>query len=302
MPDEVISFLNVAPNGTYVDMTVGDGGHSILILERLSKEGRLIAFDKDINAIERSKKRCKAFKNVDFINEDFSKIKKALLELGIKEVDGIVFDLGVSSGQLDSKERGFSFLREARLDMRMDIRNEIDAYYLVNNLPYEDLFRIIKDYGEDSFAKSIARAIVNRRARSEIATTTELADLISDSIPKKFHPKKIHPATKTFQALRIEVNQELSAVQKGVRDAVSLIKKGGRVCVISFNSLEDRIVKRIFKEAEKGCVCPKEIMYCQCGKEPYLKLLTKKPSTPTDIEVDRNPRSRSAKLRVAERI
>jgi 16S rRNA (cytosine1402-N4)-methyltransferase len=304
MLDEVISFLDVVPDGIYVDMTAGDGGHSLSIIQRLSQNGRLIAFDKDMDAIEITRKRLKEVgdKNFTLINEDFSCAKESLKDLGIKEVDGFIFDLGVSSRQLDEAKRGFSFSKDARLDMRMDLRNKVDAHKLVNELSFEDLYRIIKDYGEERFAKRIARSIVQCRADGEISTTRQLADLVSGSIPKKFQPKKIHPATKTFQALRIEVNKELASLEKGVKDAAGLIKKGGRVCVISFNSLEDRIVKRIFKEGSKGCICPKEVMYCQCGREPYLKLITKKPGTPSELEIKGNPRARSAKLRAAEKI
>jgi 16S rRNA (cytosine1402-N4)-methyltransferase len=301
MPDEVISHLNIVPDGTYVDMTLGDGGHSLMIAKKLSAGGRLLAFDKDEEAIKRAGERLKdVSERVTLLNRDFSSVKGVLEELSIKEVDGFIFDLGVSSRQLDEGDRGFSFLKEAPLDMRMDKRNKIDAKKLVNDLPFEDLYRIIKEFGEERFAKRIARKIVTERAKEEIATTTKLAEIISDSIPKKLQQKKINPATKTFQALRIEVNSELTSVMKGVRDAVSLIKKGGRLVVISFHSLEDRIVKKIFREAAKGCTCPKEVIYCQCGKVPRLRLITRKPITPSELEIKRNPRARSAKLRVAE--
>ena len=302
MPHEVIDFLNIVPDGTYVDMTLGDGGHSILVLQKLSTGGRLIAFDKDQSAIARAEARFKAagFENFILVNKDFSDVKEALVDIGVAKVDGFIFDLGVSSRQLDDKKRGFSFQKDARLDMRMDLTNSIDAHYLVNNLPFEELYRIIKYYGEEKCAKRIARSIVNTRIQEEIATTTQLAEIISDSIPRKLHPKKINPATKTFQALRIEVNQELASVEKGIRGAVSLIREGGRVAAISFNSLEDRIVKRMFKEGAKGCICPKEILYCHCGKKPYLRIITKRPVAPSESEIKENPRSRSAKLRVAE--
>ena len=304
MADEVISLLNAAKDGTYVDMTMGDGGHSLLIVQRLSENGRLIAFDKDTEAVNRAKKRLAGSgkKNFTIINKDFVQVKQALKDLGIKEVDGFVFDLGVSSAQLDDARRGFSFLKEGKLDMRMDTNSKIDAAWLVNKLSFEDLSAIIKNYGEERYAKRIARAIIKEREKEEITTTKRLAAVVSDSIPKRFQPKKIHPATRTFQALRIEVNDELSSIKKGVGDAVALTKKGGRVCVISFHSLEDRIVKRIFKEGVKGCICPKKIAYCQCGIKPYLKLITRKPLTPSKLEIDKNPRARSAKLRVAERI
>jgi 16S rRNA (cytosine1402-N4)-methyltransferase len=304
MADEVISLLNLTKDGIYVDMTLGDGGHSLLIVQRLSEKGRLIAFDKDVEAVNRAKKRLTEAgrKNITIINEDFVEVKETLKDLGIKQVDGFIFDLGVSFAQLDEERRGFSFLEEGKLDMRMDVRNKIDASCLVNKLSFEDLYTIIKNYGEERYAKRIARAIINEREREEITTTKRLAAVVSDSIPKRLQPKKIHPATRTFQALRIEVNDELSSIKKGVGDAVALTKKGGRLCVISFHSLEDRIVKRIFKEGVKGCICPKNIIYCQCGIEPYLKLITRKPLTPSKLEIEKNPRARSAKLRVAERI
>lgn len=304
MADEVISLLNVVKDGIYVDMTLGDGGHSLLIVQRLSENGRLIAFDKDMEAVNRAKKRLAGTgkKNFTIINDDFAHVKKALMDLGIKEVDGFVFDLGVSSAQLDDARRGFSFLKEGKLDMRMDKSSKIDASWLVNKLSFEDLYTIIKNYGEERYAKRIAKAIINEREKEEITTTKKLAAVVSDSIPKRFQTKKIHPATRTFQALRIEVNDELNSVRIGVGDAVALTKAGGRICVISFHSLEDRIVKRIFKEGAKGCICPKNIAYCQCGIKPYLKLITKKPLTPSALEIEKNPRARSAKLRVAERI
>lgn len=305
---EIIDFLDIKPEGVYVDMTLGDGGHSILVLERLTSNGRLFAFDKDSKAIHRAEKRIfEVFRPVDkkfnLINSDFAEVKEALLEFEVKQVDGFIFDLGVSSAQLDEAQRGFSFSKSARLDMRMDTNNKIDAHYVVNNYSFLELLAIIREYGEeDRFAKKIARSIERAREEKEIGTTLELADIIYNCIPRQFHPKKIHPATKTFQALRIEVNKELDAVDRGVKDAISLLKSGGRICVITFNSLEDRIVKRIFKEGATGCVCPKQVIYCQCGKTPYLRLVTKKPLTPSEIEIKDNPRARSAKLRVAERI
>ncbi len=303
MANEIIGYLNIVPGGAYVDMTLGDGGHSAMMLKRLSKGGRLIAFDRDEQAIIRAEARLKEIGG-DFtlVNEDFAKVSDALMELGVSEVNGFIFDLGVSSQQLDDAKRGFSFSKEAKLDMRMDRRQELDAFHLVNELSFGELHKIIKEYGEERFAKRIASRIVSHRATQKITTTKALADIVSSAIPRKLHPKRIHAATKTFQALRVRVNDELGALQKGLDDAISHLSKSGRICVISFNSLEDRIVKRTFVEGTVKCECPKEVMYCRCEREPYLKIITRKPQTPSAQEVSQNPRARSAKLRIAERI
>ncbi len=306
LAEEVIDNLNITPGGVYVDMTLGDGGHSLLVIRQLSEGGRLIAFDKDDSAIARARVRIEAAEpgcgNYEFIKSDFADCISALKGRGITAVDGFIFDLGVSSPQLDEAQRGFSFSKEARLDMRMDRQGKIDAHELVNTLSQEELSLIIKKYGEERFARRIARGIIWARTEGEIVTTKQLADIIYKSVPRKFHPKRIHPATKTFQAFRIEVNNELSSVETGLNDAISFLKEGGRICAISFNSLEDRIIKRAFKKGVKGCICPKEFFYCQCGIKPYIKLVTRKPITASEEELDANPRSRSAKLRIAERI
>ncbi len=303
MSDEVIKFLGCKPGGIFVDGTVGGGGHTMGILNAIAPAGRVVGIDRDEDAIEAARQRLKDYAHrLTLARENFADIKKIMEALGIKEVDGILLDLGVSSYHLESPERGFSFRFDAPLDMRMDTRQRRSAYHVVNESSLERLTEILRDYGEERWAKRIAKAIVEKRRHGPISTTKELSDLVSSAIPKKFHPKDIHPATRTFQAIRIEVNDELDNLKRCIDDGVDLLIKGGRMVIISFHSLEDRIVKNSFKGLEKGCICPDDFPACVCGRLPKLKIITKKPVAPTEEEILRNPRGRSARLRAAERL
>jgi len=298
---EVIEALNIKENGIYVDCTLGGAGHSSEILKRLSQEGRLIGIDQDINAIKAAKKRLKGYSNVTYVHDNFYNIDHILKELNIDGVDGVLMDLGVSSYQLDTAERGFSYMKDAPLDMRMNTEDSISAYEIVNEYSEEDLFRIIRDYGEERFAKKIARNIVSSREIKPIQTTLELVDIIKRSIPIKFQQGG-HPAKKTFQAIRIEVNKELEILNKAVEDSIKNLNSGGRIAIITFHSLEDRIIKTKFKELQNPCTCPKEFPVCVCGKKPIIDIITKKPIEPSEEEKNSNSRSKSSKLRVAEKI
>ncbi|WXR62023.1 16S rRNA (cytosine(1402)-N(4))-methyltransferase RsmH [Peptostreptococcaceae bacterium AGR-M142] len=300
--DECIEGLDIKENGIYVDGTLGGGGHSIEIVKKL-KDGKLICFDQDINAINAGKERLKDYLDkVIFVHSNFVNIKREVLNLGIEKIDGFLVDLGVSSHQLDERERGFSYMQDAPLDMRMDNRNSFSAKNIINEYSLEELDRIIKLYGEERWAKRIATFIVEAREQKEIETTLELVDIIKKAIPKKARIDGPHPAKRTFQAIRIEVNEELDVIDKALVDACSIMNKGGRLCAITFHSLEDRIVKNVFKELALGCVCPKELPICQCDKEKEVKIITRKPILPSDIEIEENPRSRSAKLRIAKKL
>ena len=299
MPQECIEGLNIKPDGIYVDATTGGGGHSYLIAERLSEQGRLICFDRDDDALAAAGKRLSKFNNVTFVKSNFEHIEPVLHEMGIHEIDGILFDLGVSSYQLDNAERGFSYMQDAALDMRMDRTEGLSAYDVVNSYDRRELTRIISTYGEERYAPAIAAAIERNRP---IETTLQLADIIRGAMPAAARREKQHPAKRTFQALRIEVNGELKAEETAVAAAVRLMAKGGRIAVISFHSLEDRIVKQIFAKEVKGCTCPPDFPVCVCGNKPKLKLITKGALEATDQEKEENPRARSAKLRVAERV
>ncbi len=299
MPDECIEGLNIKPDGIYVDATTGGGGHSYLIAQRLRENGRLICFDRDDDALSAAGKRLAEFSNITFVKSNFENIYDVLHSMGINEIDGILFDLGVSSYQLDNAERGFSYMKDAPLDMRMDRSEGLSAYDVVNGYDRRELIRIISTYGEERFAPAIAAAIERNRP---IDTTLELAEIIRNAMPAAARREKQHPAKRTFQALRIEVNGELHAEEKAVADAVKLMAKGGRIAVISFHSLEDRIVKQIFAKEAKGCTCPPDFPVCVCGKKPTLKLITKGALVASDKEQTENPRARSAKLRIAERI
>ena len=299
MPQECIDGLNIKPDGIYVDATTGGGGHSYLIAERLSKKGRLICFDRDDDALAAAGKRLSKFNNVTFVKSNFEHVEQVLREMGITAIDGILFDLGVSSYQLDNAERGFSYMKDAPLDMRMDRSEGLSAYDVVNGYDRRELTRIISTYGEERFAPAITAAIERNRP---IETTLQLAEVIRNAMPAAARREKQHPAKRTFQALRIEVNGELKAEETAVAAAVGLMAKGGRIAVISFHSLEDRIVKQIFAKEAKGCTCPPDFPVCVCGKKPALKLITKGALEATDQEKEENPRSRSAKLRVAERV
>jgi len=300
--NEVLEGLRCERPGLYIDCTIGAGGHARGILNA-SPENRLIGIDWDEAAIAAASENLKEFgTRVTFVREDFSSIKRILEDLDIREVDGVLMDLGLSSIQLGSVERGFSFQMEGPLDMRMDRRKTTTAADLVNTLPPEELIRIIKTYGEERWAKRIAAAILEGRKKGPITTTRQLADIISSAVPPYYRFGRIHPATKTFQALRIAVNRELERLDIAIKDAVGFLKKGGRICVISFHSLEDRIVKETFRSMEKGCICPRGTPYCVCGLKKTVTVLTRRPITPSFAEITTNPRARSAKLRVAEKI
>lgn len=303
MLKEVIENLDIKPNGVYVDATVGGAGHSSEIAKRLDENGTLICFDKDKTAIEVSRERLKNFKcKVIFANCDFCEIKSFLNEQGITQVDGILADLGVSSYQIDEAERGFSYMHDAKLDMRMDTTQKLSAWEIVNRYPEKDLLKILYDYGEESFAKSIVRNIIANRTIKPINTTGDLVKIIEMSVPKKTLHKGGSVAKKTFQALRIETNGELDSLKTGLEDMISLLKPTGRICIITFHSLEDRIVKNSFAEHATDCICPKELPVCVCGHKADLKLVSKKPIVPSEEEIKINSRSASSKLRVAEKI
>jgi len=297
--EECIDALNIKEDGIYVDCTLGGAGHSNEILKKLSSKGRLIGIDQDLDALNAAKERLKNYENVTFVHNNFYNIKEILEELKIEKIDGVLMDLGVSSYQLDEAERGFSYMKDAPLDMRMNRENSFSAYNVVNDYSEEELSDVIKSFGEEKFAKRIANFIVNRRP---INTTVELADIIIAAIPAKFRREGGHPAKRTFQAIRIEVNKELTILNKTIEDAVEALNKDGRIAIITFHSLEDRIVKIKFKELQDPCTCPKELPMCVCGKTPIIKLISKKPIEPSLEEKDLNSRSKSAKLRVAEKI
>lgn len=300
--NETIEGLNIKPDGIYADGTLGGAGHSYQIASKLNGLGRLIGFDQDEDAITASTERLKEFKNVTIVRSNYRNMKEELNNRGIEKVDGILLDLGVSSYQLDTVSRGFSYKEEAPLDMRMDNRNEVTARDIVNNYSQGDLFRIIRDYGEDKFAANIAKHIVMNREIKPIETTTELAEIIKAAIPMKFRKQGGHPAKQTFQAIRIELNSELSVLKESLMDMIDLLNPNGRICIITFHSLEDRIVKNIFKEAEDPCTCPKNFPTCVCGKKSKGKVITRKPILPSEEELKLNSRSKSAKLRIFEKI
>lgn len=300
--NETIEGLNIKPDGIYADGTLGGAGHSFQIASKLNGLGRLIGFDQDEDAITASTERLKEFKNVTIVRSNYRNMKEELNNRGIEKVDGILLDLGVSSYQLDTVSRGFSYKEEAPLDMRMDNRNEVTARDIVNNYSQGDLFRIIRDYGEDKFAANIAKHIVMNREAKPIETTTELAEIVKAAIPMKFRKQGGHPAKQTFQAIRIELNSELSVLKESLMDMIDLLNPNGRICIITFHSLEDRIVKNIFKEAEDPCTCPKNFPTCVCGKKSKGKVITRKPILPSEEELKLNLRSKSAKLRIFEKI
>lgn len=302
MPDECIDALNIKPDGIYVDGTLGGGGHSERIAERLTS-GKLICIDRDEDAISAASARLEKYKDkIVFVHDNFANIKNILENLSVPGIDGIMFDLGVSSYQLDTAERGFSYNMDAPLDMRMDVSSPLSAYDVVNSYPEPELKRIIYEYGEEQNAPRIARAIVERRLESPIKTTFELVDVIKSVAPKKDLAHGHHPAKQTFQAIRIEVNGELSVIAPALEDAVNALNAGGRIAVITFHSLEDRAVKQVFARLEKGCTCPPDFPVCVCGKKPLIKSLFRKPVLPSEDELSENRRSHSAKLRAAEKI
>ncbi|MFA7405134.1 MAG: 16S rRNA (cytosine(1402)-N(4))-methyltransferase RsmH [Pelobacteraceae bacterium] len=302
LPDEVIRFLEPADGKTYLDGTLGGGGHAALILEKAPK-AVLVGIDRDQAALAAAGTLLAAYgDSIRLVHGDFAGVAGHLSALGIPALDGFILDLGVSSHQLDTRERGFSFQLDAPLDMRMDTSCGETAADLVNGLPEQELERIISDFGEERWAKRIASFIVKARAESLITTTFRLVDIIKGAVPKAKWDERIHPATRTFQALRIAVNSELESLERGMRDALDLLKPGGRGVIISFHSLEDRIVKHIFREYAEGCTCPRQFPICVCGKQPRVKVLTTRPVTATAEETEGNPRARSAKLRAIEKL
>lgn len=299
---ECIHGLNIVPDGIYVDGTMGGAGHSSEIAARLGPKGLLVGIDQDTNALEASRQRLQEFSNVKYIHDNFGNIKQALTECGIEQVDGILLDLGVSSHQLDVPERGFSYMNDAPLDMRMNQEGMLTAKEIVNGYTKTNLERIIREYGEDKWASRIAEFIVRARGEKEIDTTFELVDIIKAAIPASARRDGPHPAKRTFQAIRIEVNKELEILEEAVRDCLETLKPGGRLCVITFHSLEDRIVKNVYKEMANPCVCPPDFPVCVCGKKPQIKIINKKPIVSNAQELAYNPRARSAKLRIAEKL
>ena len=299
---ECIDGLNIKPDGIYVDGTLGGAGHSSQIAARLTT-GCLIGIDRDQVALAAAGERLAPCKDrVTLVHSNFSEVKQVLQDLGIPGVDGILLDLGVSSPQLDDGQRGFSYMADAPLDMRMNRSDALSAFEVVNQWSYEELKRILFDYGEERYAPKIAAAICNRREAKPIETTLELVDVIRGAMPAAALREKQHPAKRSFQAIRIAVNDELGAVEKVMRDAIDCLNPGGRLAIITFHSLEDRIVKNGMAEAAKGCTCPPNFPVCVCGKKPKVRLITRKPIVSGEEELERNPRARSAKLRVCEKI
>ncbi len=299
---ETVEALAVRPDGVYIDGTVGGGGHSEQIARRLTS-GRLIGLDQDETALRAARGRLAPWAGrVTLLHRNFRELGAALAELGVDTVDGMVFDLGVSSPQLDDGARGFSYLTDAPLDMRMDASARLTAWEAVNHWSEERLRRVLYDYGEERYAPRIAAAVARRREKAPIDTTLELVEVVKRAMPPQALREKQHPAKRTFQALRIAVNDELSALETLMGEVVELLRPGGRLAVITFHSLEDRIVKSAMQEAAKGCVCPPDFPVCVCGRRPKLRILTKKPILPSEEEMEQNPRARSAKLRAAERI
>lgn len=303
MLDECLEGLNIKADGTYVDGTVGGAGHSIEIVKRLSENGRLICVDKDEDALKAAGERLAPYKDrVTFIHDDYKNLVNELDSIGVGKVDGILLDLGVSSYQLDNAERGFSYMKDAPLDMRMDRSQRISAHEVVNGYTESELARILFDYGEEKLARQIARNIVRARSEKPIETTLELAKIVEDTYPAKTRWKFGHPAKRTFQAIRIEVNDELSSLGEAVTAMARRLEKGGRMAVITFHSLEDRIVKSAFKELSLACTCPPDFPVCVCGKVQEVELVNKKPITASEEELENNSRSQSAKLRVIEKL
>lgn len=299
--EEVIEGLHIRPEGTYVDGTLGGGGHSFHILQRLNDQGRLIGIDQDDAAVAAAGERLEGFTNVTIVRDNYCNIGRVLEELGINEVDGILLDLGVSSYQLDTPERGFSYNSDSPLDMRMDTRGSKTAADIVNGYPTDELARVIRTYGEEKYAASIAKHITAAREGGPIKTTGELVEIIRSSMPAKELRKAGHPAKQTFQALRIELNNELKVLTDTLETMIDILAPGGRIAVITFHSLEDRTVKNIFRTAENPCICPPDFPVCTCGRRSKGKVITRKPVIPSEAEMEDNPRSKSAKLRIFEK-
>lgn len=302
LQQEAVEQLNIKADGIYVDCTFGRGGHSLKILEKLSQKGHLYAFDQDAEAAQHAEKHFSQFSNFTFIHENFKRLKEILADMNVEKVNGILFDLGVSSPQLDESERGFSYQHDAPLDMRMDRRSTLTASQIVNEWPYEKLVSIFFQYGEEKFSKQIARKIKHARQRKRIETTGELVEIIKDAIPAPARRTGGHPAKRIFQALRIAVNDELNAFESALKQSIDMLESAGRIAVITFHSLEDRICKTIFKEASQGPALPRGIPVVPECYRPTLKVITKKPIVPSEEEIKANRRARSAKLRVAEKI
>ena len=300
--NESIENLNIKPDGIYVDGTMGGAGHSLEIAKRLSKKGMLIGIDRDEEALAVAKERLKEFSNVKYVHDNHDNIYEIIKNLELDGVDGILLDLGVSSYQIDEKTRGFTYMDDGPLDMRMDKSQDLTAEYIVNNYKEQDLARIIFEYGEEKFSKKIARNICEYRKNKKIETTSELVKIIEKSIPGKFREKNSHPAKRTFQAIRIEVNNEIEPLYNTIKNSINALKSKGRLCVITFHSLEDRAVKKAYVDSEGKCTCPKDLPYCVCGNISFGKIVNKKPILPTEKEMQENSRSRSAKLRVFEKI
>lgn len=300
--EETISNLNIKPDGIYVDGTLGGGGHAYEVCRSLSDKGRFIGIDQDEAAIKAAGERLKEFEDkVTIVRSNYQDMKHVLHNLGIDKVDGIVLDLGVSSYQLDTADRGFSYMADAPLDMRMDQRQELTAKHIVNEYSEMELYYIIKDYGEDKFAKNIAKHIVRARAEKEIETTGELTEIIKAAIPMKQRMTGGHPAKKTFQAIRIELNKELEVLKDSLDEMIDVLNENGRICIITFHSLEDRIVKNIFRKNENPCTCPSDFPICVCGNQSKGRVITRKPILPSEEEIEQNKRSKSSKLRVFEK-
>ncbi len=303
--NETIEGLNIREDGIYVDGTLGGGGHAFYVCEKLSHNARFIGIDQDAAAISAASTRLSPYKDkvpIDIIRSNYQKIPRVLHDLNVSGVDGIVLDLGVSSYQLDTPERGFSYREDAPLDMRMDQRQEMTAKDIVNEYSEEELYRVIRDYGEEKFAKNIAKHIVFARKEKVIETTFELNEIIKAAIPIRARSAGGHPSKRTFQAIRIELNQELTILEQSIDQMIDLLNSGGRICIITFHSLEDRIVKRSFRTNENPCTCPPDFPKCVCGKVSKGKVITRKPILPSEQEINENRRSKSAKLRIFERI
>lgn len=301
--NECIEGLAIKPNGVYVDGTLGGAGHAKHVCEKLSKEGHFIGIDQDHNALRVSKERLSdVAPEVSIVYSNFSSVKEVLADLGVEGMDGMLIDLGVSSHQLDEPSRGFSYMHDAPLDMRMDQESDFSAYDVVNDYSEQGICDLIRAYGEDKWAKRIATFIVKAREIKPIETTYELVEIIKNAIPYSARKDGPHPAKRTFQAIRIEVNKEIDIIKPTILDAVDKLKPGGRLCIITFHSLEDRIVKHTYKELEDPCTCARQMPICACGKVPTVKVITRKPILPSEEELEFNPRARSAKLRIVEKL
>lgn len=301
--EEAVGSLDCRQGGTYVDGTIGGGGHALEILKRVTPGGRLVGIDADREALAQAQRTLESYReSIMLVQGNFGDIKEILSGLNIERVDGILLDLGVSSHQLETAERGFSFTRSARLDMRLDQEKGLSAFDLVNGLSEAELEKIFREYGEEKMARRIAFSIAATRQKSPVTTTGELADIVSRAVPAALRRGKVHPATRVFQALRIAVNDELGNLERALRDGIGLLRDGGRISVISFHSLEDRMVKNYFRSWEQGCTCPPEFPLCTCGNKAIARLITRRAIKPGPAEIDNNPRARSARLRTAMRL